>query len=68
LKVRVRFFAELREAVGEKERILEVKDLLTFHSLLNMLVNIYGEKFKNGFLMRRVICLKIIFFWLMVGM
>ncbi len=68
MKVRVRFFAELREAVGEKERILEVKDLLTFHSLLNMLVNIYGEKFKNGFLMRRVICLKIIFFWLMVGM
>lgn len=47
MKIRFRLFAELREIAGEKERILEFNKPLTIFEALNILSNLYGEKFKE---------------------
>ena len=47
MKVKVRFFAELREIVGIKEKILEVTNSPTIYNVLNLLVNIYGKTFEE---------------------
>ena len=69
LKIKIRFFAELREIVGEREKILAFPDShVNIAKLLNFLVDVYGEKFKekifdkNGQLFNHYITL----FWLTV--
>ena len=48
MKIKIRFFAELREIVGEREKILAFPDFhVNITKLLNFLVDVYGEKFKE---------------------
>jgi len=46
-KVKIEFFAELREIADEKDRTLEFNSLPTIREVLNSLVNIYGRKFEE---------------------
>jgi molybdopterin synthase sulfur carrier subunit len=47
MKVRVKFFASLRELAGKKEEILELDEGSTVMTLLEQLAKIYGGSVRN---------------------
>jgi len=52
LKVRVRYFASLRELVGKREEVVEMEDVADVAGLLRILTDRHGEKF-GGFVFDR---------------
>lgn len=47
MKVKVRYFAQLREITGKREDLVELEEGTSIGRLLEILSNKYGEKFRE---------------------
>lgn len=47
MKVKVKFFAFVRELTGRREELVDLDDQATVRTLLDRLVNEYGAKFED---------------------
>ncbi len=47
MKVKVKFFALVRELTGKREEVVDLEDQATVRALLDRLVKQYGDKFQE---------------------